>query len=301
MLGILKAELVGHLGDALVRVEEHLLAERKDMLLDVDLRRQPRLLADEVAEISGRETGLVGEIGHRGQSVVHGLALLEVSLDVLLEGREDVGVLLVARDELSVVEPLAVVEDEFDAVGEDGLRVLVDGLLHLEADGPEGVGEHLPLALAEVERLGGVVVEEMVVVDSLAQRRAIDKVRREEEPLRVRGAVLLLLGHVDAHHLPWGEAHDGALLVVVFLAAVVQRALTSVLQPQGIEAVAQCDVIGTMVGGGVGDVHHAHQGVEGLKAIHLIILVDAVYGDYWLVCHCPCIIFGFKNKIFSPC
>lgn len=38
-----------------------------------------------------------------------------------------------------------------DAVGEDGLRVLVDGLLHLEADGPECVGEHLSLALAEVE------------------------------------------------------------------------------------------------------------------------------------------------------
>ena len=283
MLGILKAELVCHLRDALAGVEEHLLAESEDMLLDVDLRRQPRLLADEVAEISGRETGLVCEIGHRGQSVVNGLALLEVSLDVLLEGREDVGVLLVARDELPVVEPLAVVQNELDAVGEDGLRVLVDGLLHLEADGPEGVGEHLPLALAEVERLGGAVVEEMVVVDGLAQRRAIDKVGREEEPLRVRGAVLLLLGHVDAHHLPRREAHDGALLVVVFLAAVVQRALYAVLQPQGIEPVAQRDVIGSALG--IGDVHHAHQGVESLEAIHLVILVDAVDGDNRLVCH----------------
>ena len=53
VLGILEAELVGHLRDALCRVEEHLLAEREDMLLDVDLRRQPRLLADEVAEIAG--------------------------------------------------------------------------------------------------------------------------------------------------------------------------------------------------------------------------------------------------------
>ncbi len=285
MLGILEAELVSHLRDALAGVEEHLLAERKDMLLDVDLRRQPRLPADEVAEISGRETGLVGEIGHRGQSAVASLALLEVGLDVLLEGREDVGVLLMARDELPVVEPLAVVKDELDAVGEDGLRVLVDGLLHLEADGPEGVGEHLPLALAEVERLGGVVVEEMVVVDGLAQRSAVDKVRREEEPLRVRGAVLLLLGHVDAHHLSGREAHDGALLVVVFLAAVVQGTHHAVFQPQGIEAVAQRDVVGTMVGGGVGDVDHAHQGMEGLEAIQLIILVDAVDGDNRLVCH----------------
>lgn len=107
----------------------------------------------------------------------------------------------------------------------------------------------------------------MVTADALAQRRAVDEVGREEETLRVRGAVLLLLGHVDAHHLPWGEAHDGALLVVVFLAAVVQRALTSVLQPQGIETVAQRDVVRAMLGGGVGDVDHGHQGVEGLEAI----------------------------------
>lgn len=85
MLGILKTELVGHLRDALAGVEEHLLAESKDMLLDVGLCRQPRLLADEVAKVAGRQAGLVGEIGHRGQSVVHGLALFEVGLDVLLE------------------------------------------------------------------------------------------------------------------------------------------------------------------------------------------------------------------------
>ena len=54
--------------------------------------------------------------------------------------------------------------------------MLVDGLLHLETDGPESVGEHLPFALAEVERLGGVVVEEMVAADALAQRRAVDEV-----------------------------------------------------------------------------------------------------------------------------
>ena len=114
--------------------------------------------------------------------------------DVLLEGRENVGVLFVARDELPVVEALAVVQYELDAVGEDGLRVLVDGLLHLEADGPEGVGDHLPLALAEVERLGRVVVEEVVARDGLAQGRAVDKVGREQQSDGMRLALLLLVG-----------------------------------------------------------------------------------------------------------
>ena len=96
--------------------------------------------------------------------------------------------------------------------------------------------------------------------------------------------------------LTWGEAHDGALLVVVFLAAVVQRALTSVLQPQGIETVAQRDVVRAMLGGGVGDVDHGHQGVEGLEAIQLVVLVDAVDGDDGSVCHI-CLSFVYMHKI----
>lgn len=45
----------------------------------------------------------------------------EIRPDVLLESREDVAVDVVARDELAVVEPLAIVENEFDAVYENRL------------------------------------------------------------------------------------------------------------------------------------------------------------------------------------
>ena len=52
VLGILEAEAVGNLRDALRGVEEQLLTQREDMLLDIILCRQARLLTDEVAKIA---------------------------------------------------------------------------------------------------------------------------------------------------------------------------------------------------------------------------------------------------------
>lgn len=100
----------------------------------------------------------------------------EIRPDVLLESREDVAVDVVARDELAVVEPLAIVEDEFDAVYEDGLRVLVDGHFQFGAYALQRVGEHLLFAHGEMERLDGVVVEEVVVGDVPSERGSADEV-----------------------------------------------------------------------------------------------------------------------------
>ena len=82
--------MVGNLRDALRRVEEQLLAQLEDMLLDVILRRHSRLLADEIAEIAGGETGLASEVGHRGQTATHSQALLEIVFDVALKSRKDI-------------------------------------------------------------------------------------------------------------------------------------------------------------------------------------------------------------------
>ena len=90
VLRILETEMVGNLRDALRRVEEQLFAQLEDMLLDVILRRHSRLLADEIAEIAGGETGLASEVGHRGQAATHGQALLEIVFDVALKSREDI-------------------------------------------------------------------------------------------------------------------------------------------------------------------------------------------------------------------
>lgn len=52
VLWILEAEAVGNLRDTLRGVEKQLLAQREDMLLDIILCRQARLLTDEVAKVA---------------------------------------------------------------------------------------------------------------------------------------------------------------------------------------------------------------------------------------------------------
>ena len=52
VLWILEAETVGNLRDTLRGVEEQLLAQPENMLLDIILCRQARLLTDEVAKVS---------------------------------------------------------------------------------------------------------------------------------------------------------------------------------------------------------------------------------------------------------
>ena len=52
VLGILESEVIGNLRDALRGVEEQLFAQREDMLLDIILCRQARLLTDEVAKVA---------------------------------------------------------------------------------------------------------------------------------------------------------------------------------------------------------------------------------------------------------
>ena len=52
VLWILEAEAVGNLRDALRGVEKQLLAQREDVLLNIVLCCQARLLTDEVAKVA---------------------------------------------------------------------------------------------------------------------------------------------------------------------------------------------------------------------------------------------------------
>lgn len=59
----------------------------------------------------------------------------------------------------------------------------------------------------------------------------------------MRRCAKLLFGHVDAYHLSRREAHDGTVLIVVLLTAIVQGALYAILQPQCIDTIAEGDVV----------------------------------------------------------
>ena len=70
MLRIFEAELVGNLADGQAGLDEQLLGAFDDGILNVTLGGGAALLADEVAEVVGREAGLVGEVSHGGQTVL---------------------------------------------------------------------------------------------------------------------------------------------------------------------------------------------------------------------------------------
>ena len=75
MLRVFEAELVGYLADGQASLDEQLLGTLNDGILDVALGSGAALLADEVAEVVGREAGLVGKVCNGGQAIAFGLAI----------------------------------------------------------------------------------------------------------------------------------------------------------------------------------------------------------------------------------
>ena len=166
MLRVFEAELVGDFADRQTGLNEQLLGTFDDSILNVALGSGAAFLADEVAEVVGRETGLVGKVGNCWQTVPFWMTALEVLAKLLMEGGEDVAVHFVARDELTVVVAHAVVEQQTDGIGDERLRVAVDRVLQFLFDSVEQFHHHMLLTLREVQGLALVVVEECVVVDA---------------------------------------------------------------------------------------------------------------------------------------
>ena len=131
MLRVFEAELVGDFADRQTGLNEQLLGTFDDSILNVALGGGAALLADEVAEIIGRQAGFIGKVGYRGQTVSFRMTVLEVLAQLLMEGCEDVTVHLVARDELAVVVAHAVIQEQADGIGDERLRMAVDGMLQL--------------------------------------------------------------------------------------------------------------------------------------------------------------------------
>ena len=180
MLWIFEAELIGDFTDGQTGFYEQLLRTLNDGILNVTLGGSAALLANQVAKVVGREAGLVGEVSHSGQTVSFRMTALEVLAQLLMEGGEDVAVHFVARDELTVVVAHAVVQQQTDGIGDERLRVAVDGVLQLLFDSVEQFHYHVLLALREVQGLALVVVEERVVVDAAGELRAVEQVGMEQ-------------------------------------------------------------------------------------------------------------------------
>ena len=160
MLRVLESQLIGYLTDAFPAVGNLFLGQVYNGVLDVLLRRLAGLFLHQVAEVVGREEHLVGEILHRRQSVPLGLVAVEIVVEQSLEACQHIAVRILSCDELSVVEAHAVVQQQFDVLGDEAFAVLVDGVVQLLLYLVQTVRENPFLRLRQMKCLVGGIRKE---------------------------------------------------------------------------------------------------------------------------------------------
>ncbi len=234
MLGILEAEAVGHLGDGFPR-RKAVLGKLDDELADVAARRVPGRLLDDIAEVVGRHTELVGTILHGGQAEGQLELVLEIVAEQAVEADEDVGVLYLSGDELAVVETLAEVERQFDITHEDGslklVRILAQFLPHLAHQRNEDV----MFFVGHVQGFIHAVVEKRILLDVPFERETMQQVGMEQKrPTGNRHPLAIIL---FAANLSGSHAEQRTFVIIVFAATIVQIHIGIVPQEQPIHAV----------------------------------------------------------------
>lgn len=220
ILRILIAEAVGYLADALAGLREQLLGHIHRPLLDVFLRRAAGLLLYQVAEVVGREMQLVGTPCHGGRAEALGIVRHEIAVEQRLEACEDILVRPLARDELAVVEAVAVVEEQLDGRGDDDVAVAVGAVPYLVVNLSQTVDDGLALLKRQVEGLAHVVREERVVLDVASERRSAQQFGTEIEAPAL-DLICRAVGGITEHQSGRYE-HEGVLLIVILAAAVFQ-------------------------------------------------------------------------------
>lgn len=122
--------------------------------------------------------------GYR-QSYPFGSPVVEVIVEQAFKRCEDVAVLVVVSDELTVVEARAVVEERLDAVRDEVLAVAVYRVAQLILNFAEAVYDDLPFLRAEVQSLVHFVGEERVFAHRPSERRVAQQVRMEHQQVAV--------------------------------------------------------------------------------------------------------------------
>lgn len=130
MSRILESEVICYEADILVRYRQTVLGHICHLLHYHCLGRQAGLLLDKLAKIFGREAKTVGKnIDRRELAPVVGR--VEILSQHPLELGHNLGVDLMACDELTVIESVEIFKQELDIGRDDRGRMTVDGMVEL--------------------------------------------------------------------------------------------------------------------------------------------------------------------------
>ena len=218
MLGVLKPQVERNLTHGLVGAEELGFGLVDDVPVNVLLRTQSRFLFQEVTEVGAGHSQFLTTALHRWEALSQMLIAFEVRFQHVLEPSGMVLVEVGPREELTVVKPRAIAQQEFDGGQDDSLAVAVEVARVLLFDFVDEVRDRVFLFLRHVQGFVGLVGEKGVLVHRRAQRGLSEKVRMNEQgpavfSFRWRGAL-------DFHGLSGFHEGHGALLEVVGVATV---------------------------------------------------------------------------------
>ena len=215
------------------RVLQQVLRHLQTFELEAFVGRLAGLELQQVFEVGSRESQFRGKRGGRGQPAALQPAGRQVGVEQPGGPAQECLVLVLAGDELTFVEPCAVVQQQLDVAGEDGARMGVDGVVQFLLDVLQAAGHRGSLALRQVQRLLLAVAEEGVVADVVVQRRAEQQVgvERQQPPFVGQGVVG---GHAEDGSR-CEEHHGGGGEVVVLPSAAVASVGALLDEQDGIE------------------------------------------------------------------
>ena len=121
---------------------------------------------NDIAEVVGRHTQLVGAILHGGQAEGQLELVLEILTEQAVEADKNVGVLYLSGDELAVVETLAEVECQFYVAHEDGGLKLVRFLSQFLANLTHQGRQNVVLLIGHVQGFVDTVIKERILLDT---------------------------------------------------------------------------------------------------------------------------------------
>ena len=124
MLGIVKAELLGCVGDGLAADEEFLGALHEEAANDAGGSVACQL-TDEVAEVVGREEEFLCAIADRGQTMLLLQGLAVVALQEIFKTGEQVGVVFGRNGELAGIEAAYILQHQTDAMHQNVTGVFI--------------------------------------------------------------------------------------------------------------------------------------------------------------------------------
>lgn len=139
VLRILEAEFGCHLCNAFFRMQQLFLCHIEHLQLDVFLCRFACLFLYQIAEIIGRKAHFIGEILYGRHSVFQCDVRIKIFVNQLLETPQHIQIHVLSGNELALIKPHTIIQQQFDVGTYKTFGMSVDGVLQFRPNNGQTV------------------------------------------------------------------------------------------------------------------------------------------------------------------